>query len=262
MQLEKSNPELSNSQRVNAAILHNADSDFVGKLNAWFDQTIDRVSEKFTAYARIITIAIAVVLALFLQLDTFDLINRLSTDDKLRETVISEAVQHPEKFNPSTSAEQKAAPPAKPATAGQPSVQDALTKALETPHLNQLADVKLIRLPECWQDWKERWFNSTAVSSCGAAPESTMVGQEQIDKLVPRIFGVLIAAALMSLGAPFWYELLKNLVRFRSLIQTKDDGQRQERQTTQQPAQPAAAAAPALPAALASGESGDLNAIG
>ena len=48
LQLEASNPELSNHVRDGMAILHEASSDFVAKVNSWFDQTMDRVSQRFT----------------------------------------------------------------------------------------------------------------------------------------------------------------------------------------------------------------------
>jgi hypothetical protein len=49
----------------------------------------------------------------------------------------------------------------------------------------------------------------------------------------------------LSLGAPFWYNALQNLIRLRSLVAVKDDQQRQERQL----AIPAATATAAVHAA-------------
>ena len=48
LQLEASNPELANDVRDRIAILHAAGSDFVARVNSWFDQTIDRVGQRFT----------------------------------------------------------------------------------------------------------------------------------------------------------------------------------------------------------------------
>jgi hypothetical protein len=45
--------------------------------------------------------------------------------------------------------------------------------------------------------------------------------------------GMLIAVLLLSLGAPFWYNALKDLLKLRSAIAGKDDAQRKERQNTQ-----------------------------
>src|SRR5262249_4611245 len=55
LQLEVSNPELANDARQNLAILSEAASPFVARVNGWFDQTIDRVSTRFTYSTRGIT---------------------------------------------------------------------------------------------------------------------------------------------------------------------------------------------------------------
>ena len=42
---------------------------------------------------------------------------------------------------------------------------------------------------------------------------------------------ILLTALLVSLGAPFWYNTLKDLLRLRSALAQKDEQQRTERQT-------------------------------
>ena len=70
--------------------------------------------------------------------------------------------------------------------------------------------------------------------------------------------GWLLTAIAVSIGAPFWYAQLANLVRLRSVVSGKDDRERAERQTTQ-PAVPSAAT---LPPDYRGGEAGDLAATG
>jgi hypothetical protein len=95
LELEKSNPQMANNERVNAAILHHAgETDFVAKLNAWFDQTMDRVSERFTMHTRIWTLVAAIGIAVVLQLDAVTIINRLSVDDNLRKDLVTMAIRN------------------------------------------------------------------------------------------------------------------------------------------------------------------------
>ena len=47
--------------RQSLAIVHGAGSDFVAKINSWYDQTMDRVSQRFTKYTHWVTIGIAAV---------------------------------------------------------------------------------------------------------------------------------------------------------------------------------------------------------
>lgn len=82
-----------------------------------------------------------------------------------------------------------------------------------------------------------------------------------------RLPGILLMWVLVSLGAPFWYDLLKKLLGFRSILAKKDDAERKSRQDQQAPAPPAAGApAPSPPVqpptAPAGGEDerGDLKA--
>src|SRR6266581_1535922 len=89
--LEKSNPDLANNVRLNTAIMHEASSQFVAKLHGWFDQTIDRVADRFTASTRVVTIVVALMVAFAIQLDTLALVNRLSTDTALRQSLVQAA---------------------------------------------------------------------------------------------------------------------------------------------------------------------------
>ena len=91
MELEKTSPALANTARQNLAFLHAAPSDLVAKINSWFDQTMDRTSQRFTASTRAITFAGAFVVAFGLQVDTPSLANRLAMDDKMRDTFVQQA---------------------------------------------------------------------------------------------------------------------------------------------------------------------------
>src|SRR5205823_1921978 len=93
LELEKANPGLANDVRQNIALMEEAGSDLVAKINSWFDQTIDRVSERFTSITRGVTFACALLVAGVIQLDTLALVNRLSMDDALRDSMVKEAQQ-------------------------------------------------------------------------------------------------------------------------------------------------------------------------
>ncbi len=81
----------------------------------------------------------------------------------------------------------------------------------------------------------------------------------------PRKYpGMIIATLLISLGAPFWYNLLKDLLGLRSALAQNDSLQRSQRQQGQEASDasstPAASPVPGAPAW--SGERGDLAASG
>jgi hypothetical protein len=90
-QLEKSKPEMAAHVRLTTAILEATPSAFVGKINNWFDQVMDRTITAYRFRTQLITIVAAALVALAIQMDSIDLLKRLSTDDKLRNALVDQA---------------------------------------------------------------------------------------------------------------------------------------------------------------------------
>lgn len=207
LELEASSPSKSSSVRQNEAILDCADSDYIARLNSWFDQTIDRVSEAFTASSLFWTLLASAIIACVMQLDSVAILNRLSVDDTYRSALVTAAVKNPTLARDITDnfeSVQGRPTAATAAAAKADSAQDSAQAAL----LDSVRINKIIELPNYGKamDWSA-WLR--------ALP------------------GMLLSAALLSLGGPFWYEMLKNLLKLRSVLATKDDVNRKERQTTQ-----------------------------
>ena len=196
LKLEAEHPEWASSFRRDTAILQEASSQFIAKINGLFDSTIDRISARFTANARIITFAAALLVALVLQLDSVRIVNNLWMNDSLRERLIETA------NNPAAS------------VPGNPGIQDSTSRnvqqdvARNLQSLKLLASSELFLLPASYSVWWRSWDAA-------------------------KIPGVLLSALLLSLGAPFWYSALKTLLRLRALVADKDDAQRLTRQTSQ-----------------------------
>lgn len=189
LDLETGHPELSTSVRHSMALLEGAKSTFVAKVNAWFDQTMDRVSDRFTFTTRGVTFAMGLLLAFVVQLDTPLLVNRLATDPQLRASMVQQAVavdQQQHEFDKIPSEERRQM-------------------------FNTLASADLVSVPASFAEWKANWSGN---------------------RLHPNFIGVLLSAMLLSFGAPFWYNALKNLLQLRSILAQKDDEQRARRQNT------------------------------
>jgi hypothetical protein len=203
LKLEETMPHLSNDARATAALLKHASSEFLAKLNAWFDQTMDRVTDRFTLRARAVTVIVSVLLAFALQLDSIGLINRLSLDEGTRNALVARALGGIDTLDPAARAQ--------PPQAGE--LGDVIGMIARNKNIQDLATLRLIEVPTSLNDWIQRWRRNGPAG----------------------LPGILLSAALLSLGAPFWYELLKNMVKLRSVVATKDDRQRNERQSTQAP---------------------------
>ncbi|QJD30495.1 hypothetical protein [Methylococcus geothermalis] len=273
LQLEMSRPELATNVRHNMALLQEANSRLVAKINAWFDQTIDRVSERFTASTRMITVACSVAVVAAVQLDTIDIINRLSIDEGLRNALVEKAFAlderprdpgRPERSgdtskprvsagssgnaspvpspyakgsngtpaSPGRTDEAKGKPPVvstAPASASMPqpavSAPDPTGKpapASVRTDLEYLQDLGLINVLGSSKSWYGRWREVNPI-------------------------GMILSVFLLSLGAPFWYAVLQNLLKLRGILAVKDDEQRRERQNPQPPADLTAGGTQAAP---------------
>ena len=242
MQLERASPELSHTARQNLAILHAAESDLVAKINNWFDQTMDRTSQRFTASTRLITFVGAFVVAFMLQVDTPAIVNRLSADEQLRQQLVKDAeTLYENRQGAQTPAGDTGTGAVNEAGTASASALTTAETEMAQKHRAMLSAAGLVRLPSSGDAWLEG-FTLTSV------------------------LGMLLTALLLSLGAPFWYSVLGKLLQLRSVIAVKDDKQRADRQMTESTAA-TTAAAPGQPAQSAAanilaGERGDLGAIG
>jgi hypothetical protein len=285
LQLERTSPDASTAQRHTTALLHGAGSDFVAKINAWFDQTMDRTAQRFTASTRAVTFVGAFVVAFGLQLDTPALVNRLAADDLLRAALLTEAQRmldageaqntvnatEAESRAQGTAAKGAASQTAGTAAAGPQTdgtaaargagSQDQGTGAAKGTEA-QPQDTAVARGEE---SQAQATAPATGLVSAGDAVASTDAGQRTRDLLAAAgiirfptsteawwngftaasLPGMLITALLLTLGAPFWYSALSRLLQLRSLLAAKDDVQRGERQHETPPSSGIASGAPA-----------------
>jgi hypothetical protein len=167
-------------------------------VNGWFDPTIERVSQSFTNQSHYWTAGISLLLALLLQIDSFKIVNRLAIDDALRASLVQQA-------------QGLSAPAAPSGTSGAPddaAIREATKENVQ--HLRLLATQTLITWPTSPKNWWDAWNNSNV-----------------------SVFGVLLSAVLLSFGAPFWFNVLGDLLKLRPALAAKDDQQRQDRESSQ-----------------------------
>jgi len=250
LRLEQSNPELANDVRNNMAILHTAPAAFVIKINAWFDQTMDRVSARFTTSTHAITLVLAIVTAVGVQMDTIAIVNRLYSNPALRQQLIQTAPNVLAIVSSQNASGGGTSTASAPTNSG-PAADQAKTAAnnVVVSVDNLLGQSGLFSAPKWQWTWFLKYLPFPAWQDF--SPE--------------KLLGVLLSAALLSLGAPFWYDTLKTTLKLRSTLADADDAQRLIRQTTQSPGAStdesagSGATAPATPPLT---EAGDLNAVG
>src|SRR5262249_42001985 len=143
-----------------------------------------------------IILALAVGVTLITNADSVFIAQSLSRDPALRASVVAAAQDYvrenpPDKtLNPPVGKEVTKAPPN----------ATKMTEALET-----------LQLPIGW---------SLAQGDPRRIPLSDGLGAFSV-WLLAKVFGLFVTAAAVSLGAPFWFDVLNKFVNFRSSVKPK-----------------------------------------
>jgi hypothetical protein len=215
-----------------------APTQLMEKVERWFDNVMDRVSERFSLRSRWVSVAISILLAFAFHLDAIALLEKLSTDNELRTSLIrSTSVlldRANEVFALSTNAYSEAAtrltldkketrllanPPAF-VSAGQAEnwiraqISDSSRVAALIGEYNRILQAILRertgRLANV-ADSLRTDFNRTRFVLIPKPYPGLRYGLREAA-------GILIASTLLSLGAPFWYNVLKNLASLRPKV--------------------------------------------
>ena len=157
------------------------------ELQNWFGSFMDRVSQKFAMYMRIWTVAFAVIFAFGTGLNTNTLLGDLYRNSDLRNGLVSAAQPV------SAGAQQVAA------------TNPADRNAVQTETQNA-KDVSAAAAQAGFQILAWRW----------------PAGFPDRASALKYLLGVLMTAALLSLGAPFWFNALKSMTNLRPIVASKE----------------------------------------
>ncbi len=222
------------------------------ELEDWFDNITDRMSERFTLHSRLLTVAGAVLIAIVLQLDAIKLLKQVYSDSALRSRLVASSdlfLQRGEEIlgqrnvfdlaMDSLRSHIELPLPSK-SFANRISAENWLTENLPA---NQNLDSALIR----YRDF-QRQITGDRLNYLG---DQVLALNQQLSDLNLPIFGadyhwkfwcwkytkflgILISIGLLSLGAPFWFNALKNLSNLRTRIMKNEEQERQARKKQQE----------------------------
>jgi hypothetical protein len=235
-------------------------------LERWFNSAQDRAQQWFAMHARMITVLAAFAAAFVLQLDSLDLIKRISADSDLRDKLVaaSDTVQNlakdtlseqrnhidqathqtvmvnlKKKYPQLSSASDKnqdfpslkeskqwvsdqikaddpqhdsiVADYGQLITAAKLEASlDLMTKVAGSSPLQLLPTPYPISFNRSWPQGRFGWIHIFKVTDPWSWPPH-------------RLLGILISAALLSLGAPFWFNTLKSLTNLRPKLAEEVD---------------------------------------
>lgn len=202
-------------------------------LRLWFDSTMDRVSQRFTTHTRIATVVGSFLLAFVFRLDVLELQSRLAAEPALRATLVAEAEkaagQGPEALEaeyvpraldsvlPSTPADAEARSQIRTAEAAKTYL---LNVAAADASLLARFDLALLR--ERGAAIRGEAVHLSELCVVRWPPNERCPPPSRLCEATGRqLAGMLAAALLLCLGAPFWFNMLKSLVSLRPVLARK-----------------------------------------
>lgn len=188
---------------------------FRALLEKWFDETMDRASGWYKKYTQIILPVIGLVLAMAFNVNTIEIVHKLEKDPELRAQIVAQADNflqaHPDLDKELALMQNRDLTGAKQFVSPDLKEKDSLTAAqLELFRArrdtlisiaNRVVKADIDKTHDIlgfgWNGWKDFFIALFTTWS---------------------IFGWLITAFAVSLGAPFWFDLLNKLMKLRSSL--------------------------------------------
>lgn len=160
---------------------------FRRQIEDWFDNTMARVSGWYRRKVQIALCVIATIVTLAFNADALQIGRALWNDGALRASVVAQAQNAVQENRAPSDLNQTR------------SGSDALA--------TQVADVEALQLPIGWsfQQGDPRWFDS-------------------FGGLLGKLAGLLTTIVALTLGAPFWFDLLGRVARLRTTGRPERDG--------------------------------------
>jgi hypothetical protein len=179
--------------------------EFTKKLESWFNDTMNRVSGWYKRQTQFILFFLGIILAVAFNIDSIGIASKLSEDKSVREKMVQLAAKAADEYKDDARVKENS-------NIKLDSLQTDSVFAIYNNNIKQAN--KLIQgnvasansiLQMGWvgidklSSWDKIWFVLTETFTSGR-----------------KLLGFLITAFAISLGAPFWFDLLNKLMKVRS----------------------------------------------
>jgi len=212
------------------------ETEFKGHLECWFDETMDRASGWFKMQTQFVLFFVGLAIAIVFNVDTIKIVNKLEKDPKLRELIVQQAQafdethQNLDKELVKQEAEYKIV--TNQYTKVQLNSNDSLQKKqwedslqLESYRTTQTKRDSLFRRAELILQDDIKKSNNIL----GSGPFS-YGSITDLKTFLCTLFGWTVTALAISLGAPFWFDLLNKMMRLRGSVATPTSDDKEKKQ--------------------------------
>ena len=170
---------------------------FRAKVERWFDDTMERATGWYKKYIQLILFFIGMGIAMTFNVDTIQIARHLSRDPKLREQVVQSASNYMQK---SADYNRRLRQDAKEGDTS--AKEDTALKRKTTELLDQANKLLDEDIKSTNKQLAIGWENSKTIYPTSAS-------------CWMRLLGWIITAFAISLGAPFWFDMLNKLMKVR-----------------------------------------------
>jgi len=206
-------------------------------LEQWFDDTMERCTGWYKRHTQYILLVIGLLIAITFNVDTISIVGKLEKDPKLREALVQQADEftkaHPnlyqERVNDLNSNKNYAIISTK-----KDSATIIYSSIDSIAHKNKLDSIARAKSDSLINRGKVLAHRADSLVNGDIAKMNGLMGMGigsisfkcgGWGKALSMILGWLITALALSMGAPFWFDLLNKLMRLRSSVSTSTTSQ-------------------------------------
>jgi len=175
-------------KRTLSALLDEAGDDLAqlqANVEIWFNSVMERVSGWYKRHTQVAVFAIAIIVSVATNADTIRVASTIAHDAALRDALVAQAEAFAE-----TDTGDDGGPPADP--------NETVSRTAQSPQEKIKASLQELDNMGIPLGWKQPYW-----------PDAPM---QQIN----LIFGLMMTATALSLGAPFWFDMLNKIVNIRA----------------------------------------------
>jgi hypothetical protein len=175
---------------------------FRDHLEKWFDETMERASGWYKKYTQIILLFLGLIIAIVFNADTIKIVKNLNKDPKLREQLVQQANDFLQ-AHPDLRTEYS-------------KIENDSVKGEDYERLKKRRDELLAR------------SDSLITGDISKVKGSLGLGIEKYKwegwpLLLKSILGWILTALALSLGAPFWFDMLSKIMKVKTSIATSNE---------------------------------------
>jgi hypothetical protein len=200
---------------------------FRKSLERWFDDTMERCSGWYKKYTQYILLILGLLIAIVFNVNTIEIIGKLEKDPALRESIVQQADAFT-KAHPDLNQERVASLNANKNYIVAYNKQDSVSLKNKLDSMARAKNDSLLNRGKVLTQRADSLLKEDIAKANGLL--GTGIGSysfkwSEWTKIFSSISGWLITALALSLGAPFWFDLLNKLMKLRSSLSISTSAQ-------------------------------------